>query len=110
MEKEIKIQGYEHIALNILIKKYQEDDIVTNKSLIPDFWYYDNNNIKRRYFPDIYILSKKLIIEVKSVWTNKMDKNEILLKEKSVTDLGYIFEKMVFDKKGNLINDNNIKK
>lgn len=73
-KKIIRVQGYESKALNILFEKYNENDIIIgskniHKYLNKRFYYYDKNNIKHQYFPDLYIIPDKKIIEVKSEWT-----------------------------------------
>lgn len=102
--KEIKIQGYEHFALNLLFKKYTEDLIVFNKKEIPKFRYIVNEKC-HFYIPDIYIPKENLIIEVKSKWTLEKHKEINELKKQSVLQNGYNFKYMVFDRKGELINE-----
>jgi hypothetical protein len=74
--KIVKIQGYENIALDILLKEYKEQDILTNRSdmLKISYWYNKKNRI---YFPDIYIPNQNKIIEVKS--------NRFLIQNKSTS-------------------------
>jgi hypothetical protein len=48
------IQGYEHFALDILLKEYNEEQIKTERIDMPNIKYTFNNKNKR-YFPDIYI-------------------------------------------------------
>lgn len=103
--KKLLCQGYEPFALQDLLKKYNEKDIVTNKKLIPQFWYFTPDNKKHKYFPDIFIPNKNLIIEVKSTWTDTLNKNIILLKKLCVENSGYLYQKMVYDRKGRLINE-----
>lgn len=81
--KIIKIQGYEDYALeNIILKKYSVDDIFYNTKdiieLIGKIDYYYNGSI-HYYYPDFYIKSLNLIIEVKSDYTYKknLELNEI---------------------------------
>ena len=95
----IKVQGYEPYALDELYKLYSEDDIVTDRKLIPKFEYSDNC-IKRFYFPDIYIKSINKIIEVKSTWTYKTNEKKCMLKGKSCIDKSYKFELWIYDKAG----------
>ena len=96
------IQGYEHFSLNILVEKYEETDILTHKG-VPIINYVFEEK-ERKYYPDIYIKSENLNIEVKSTWTYKkyLDKN--LAKQQACLDQGYNFMFMIFDNKGNLIN------
>ena len=102
----IKIQGYEHYAVDELLQKecISEDDIITGCNNVPTIWYNDENGKKRRHYVDIYIPSKNLCIEVKSTWTFTLHNNRILLKQSAGKALGYNYEIWVYDYKGNKIN------
>jgi len=67
--KVVRIQGYENFAIRDLLNDgVPEEAIITGKKLIPVIPYkFEGNN--RLYYPDIYIPSKNLIIEVKSLYT-----------------------------------------
>jgi hypothetical protein len=103
----IKVQGYEPFALDKLIKEWyiKEDDIITDRTKVPEIWWIDSNNKKRRYFIDIFIPLKNLAIEVKSTWTIKTDKDNNQRKLQAVRDLGYNTLLWVFDKKGNVVKE-----
>jgi len=89
----IKVQGYEPIALQILLNiGYKQEDIITSKNEVPEVWYLDENNKKHRYFCDIYIKTIDKIIEVKSTWTYNFEKEINLLKANACLELGYDFE------------------
>ncbi len=89
----IRIQGFEYKALDELYKIYLEDDIITSRTDIPIiFW---NNG--RRYFPDIFIKSKNMFIEVKSTWTFSKQKEETLEKAKACILSKYNIEIWVYD-------------
>ena len=60
------VQGYEPQALDILLKKYDENDIVCSNS--PTIYYSFNGN-KHLHVTDIFIKSENKIIEAKSKWT-----------------------------------------
>ena len=66
-----------------------EDDIVCGKNL-PEIWYYMKNKM-HRYFADIYIKSKNMIIEVKSTYTLVADELKNKLKRQACSDAGYVF-------------------
>lgn len=74
------VQGYEPICIQSLLDTgFDEDDIVVDSEVIPVIEYKCSQTGKnRRYFPDIFIPSKNLVIEVKSVYTYELDveKNE----------------------------------
>jgi hypothetical protein len=103
--KIIKIQGYEHFALDELTQteNISEEDIVTGTINVPTIWYNDSNNKKRRHFVDIFIPSKNKCIEVKSTWTFTKQKDIIFLKQSAAKELGYLYEIWVYDKEGNKV-------
>ena len=100
--KIIVYQGYENFAFEELIniENILEEDIITNRKDVPEIWYFDNTNKKRRHYVDMYIPSQNRCIEVKSSWTNQ-EKNNVLEKQQSAINLGYKYEIWIFDKKGN---------
>ena len=59
------------------------------------------------YYPDFYIPSENLIVEVKSTWTfahpDKYDKN--IAKRDACLAAGYNFEFYIFDRKGKLVDE-----
>lgn len=101
--KTILVQGYENYALDYLLKNldYNELDILTSELDMPECWYYIETKY-RRYFPDIYIPKDNLVIEVKSTYTYKLEKNEVITKCKSIKYNGYNMWLMIFGKKGEL--------
>lgn len=102
----VRIQGYENLALDILISKYKEDDIiVTNKEIREEIGILNYIMDKREhtYVPDIYIKLENKIIEVKSNWTYELELEKNNLKKKSCEDVGIKFEFWIFNKKGDLI-------
>jgi len=93
--KIIKVQGYEDKALDLLLQEYDESEIETQRSNVPEIWYFDKDGIKHRYFPDIYIKKDNLIIEVKSLYTYENNVNINNLKKKSCIESGYEFKFMI---------------
>jgi hypothetical protein len=95
----VKVQGYEPQALDILLKYYSEEDLILGASAIKEkvgvIMYTDNKGKKHRYFPDIYILSINKIIEVKSGWTYKIQKDVNELKKEACVNAGIDFEFMI---------------
>jgi hypothetical protein len=96
------IQGYEHFAIQELLKKYSEDQIQSERKNIPRFKYIKDEK-ERYYFPDIYIPTTKQIIEIKSSYTFEKDKEKLDLLKPCIEKEGYIFEIWIFDRKGNRI-------
>ena len=96
----IKIQGYENIALDELIKNYNENDIITNRNEMPKIMYFFKGKLLR-YYPDIWIKSENKIIEVKSIWTYKQHLIKNIHKALSTRKLRYYYEIWIYDKYGN---------
>jgi len=109
----VNIQGYENLALDILFKKYKENDILIDDKDIENeigiIFYYDKNNKKHRYYPDFYIISENKIIEVKSNYTLIKDEYVNSLKKEQSINLGFGFAYMVFNKKKRLLTEEEIK-
>jgi hypothetical protein len=103
--KLIKIQGFEHYALDELLKceSICESDIITGCKNVPVIWYNDANDKKHRHYVDIYIPLQNKCIEVKSTWTFKTQKETIFLKQNAAKELGYLYEIWVYDNKGNKV-------
>lgn len=99
--KEVKVQGYEHLALSLLENKYKlkQNDIITQ---FDNQIYYTFIKKYHKYFPDIYIKSLNKIIEVKSDYVYKKELQKNIIKKKACLYLGYHFEFWIFDKKHNL--------
>lgn len=89
--KTILLQGNEPILLTNLLKVYNEDEILHKKIDMPKFMYFYNNTI-HRYYPDFYIPCENLIIEVKSKYTNSINKEINKKKFKSVIKKGFKFK------------------
>lgn len=98
-----KIQGYENYAIDILITKHDECDIIIGRKNITECIGKVKYGVDRQYFPDIFIKSLCLVIEVKSSWTYNKNMENIKLKRQAIIDMGYNFEMWVFDKSSNLI-------
>lgn len=73
-----------------MITLYDEEDIVVGCDRLPPIWY-NNPETKRksRYFPDAYIISENMVIEVKSWWTFKKDYDNNIAKFKRIVAMGF---------------------
>lgn len=89
--KTITYQGYENVALDELLKTFNEEDIINDVKLMPKF-IYEFNNKSHRYYPDIYIPSQRKIIEVKSEYTYNKQLEQNNCKKTQVVNDGYTFE------------------
>ncbi len=87
------VQGYEPKLLDELVLIYEENEILTDRKDMPEFWYFTEDNKEHRYFPDVYIPKDNLIYEVKSEWTLEQEKKKgtYNLKKQSVIDAGFKF-------------------
>jgi hypothetical protein len=103
--KIVRVQGYEDKALKILLEEgICEDDIlvakgeIINEIGIIEYFFKDKNKF---YFPDFFIKSLNMVIEVKSTWTfdnnGKIQKedNIIFAKRDACISLGYKFRIMI---------------
>ncbi len=89
--EKILLQGNEHIVLEELeISGYCYNDILTERKDMPKITYFQDG-IEHRYYPDFYIPSENLIIEVKSEWTFNVQLEKNLKKIEAVKALGFNF-------------------
>jgi endogenous inhibitor of DNA gyrase (YacG/DUF329 family) len=92
----IKVQGYERYVIPLLINKYGRDDILIGHENNPIEYYYNGKN--RLYYPDVYIKSENKIIEVKSTFSFKYDKDKNLAKRDGCILKSFNFEFHIWDK------------
>ena len=93
--KTVRVQGYEPDVLDLLLQSFEEDDLVVGlKNIINEIGqiHYTFNNATRTYYPDIYIKSQNLVIEVKSQWTYNMEKEKNEAKRLACLEKGLNFE------------------
>jgi hypothetical protein len=96
-----KVQGYEPFALRELLNIGTcEEDIVIGDKKISDYigkiFYHDLAGTRRRYYPDIYIISLNKIIEVKSTYTYTSSYEVNQLKKDATLSKGLCFEFWVY--------------
>ena len=94
----VKVQGYENVALDELVQKYEEDDILIGRCAIPTIDYYINDT-KHVYFPDFMIKSENKIIEIKSEWTIQLKRGNVEEKALATVKAGYKYEIWVYNDK-----------
>jgi len=100
----VKIQGYENFALDILLKTYDESDLIIDRKMIPKVWYdKPNSKNKHQYTTDIFISKENKFVEVKSPYTYEKYLDINLMKESASVKAGFTFEFMIIDEKGRLI-------
>lgn len=98
--KIVWVQGSEDKALNKLLLEYRESDILIEDDKITrqigKIYYTGLDGKTHRYIPDIYIISERKIVEVKSSFTFKIQEKTNRLKQHACLDAGYRFEFMIF--------------
>lgn len=94
----VYIQGYEYMALDILISQ-KEDVVLCGKK---HKFRYSFKERHKTYYPDIFIPNKNLYIEVKSQYTFEVQKKQNLAKREAVLSAGFNFEFWIFDQNKNL--------
>lgn len=105
--RNILCQGYEPLALDLLLKNgINEHDILTDSEIsasccFPKF-IYEIDGKNHRYYPDIYVASEDKFIEVKSDYTVTIEKDNVMLKAQTVKKYGYNIEIWIFDQKERL--------
>lgn len=98
--KIISVQGYEPLALDILYRKYIESEIIICGKM--HMFYYEFEESRKRYYPDIFIPKENLYIDVKSEYTLNIDYNKNICKQNSVISSGFKFEFWKLDPNGSL--------
>ena len=101
---QVRTQGYEKYVLDVLIEYFDNTKIeVDSKKSIR---YKDENGKIRRYYPDIII--DNLLFEVKSLYTLKLHKNNVLLKMEASKNAGYIPFLVVWEPKESEMCENSL--
>lgn len=95
----IFLQGYEPYALEILLKKYAEEEIITKAEKMPELWWTDATEQKHRHFIDFYIPKTNTMIEVKSDYTLTRGLEASLRKQDAALKENYSYEIWVINKK-----------
>jgi hypothetical protein len=98
--KTVKVQGYEPQALDLLLKYFNESDVIaSDKKIRKEVGKicYQYNGKQKRYFPDIYIKSIQTFVEVKSSYTLMYDFPFSLAKRNAIFEAGYDFAWHVVD-------------
>lgn len=94
--KSVLIQGNEDKALNQLLQKYDESNLIVEDKNIENcigiIYYKGLDGKTHRYYPDIYIRSENMIVEVKSSYTYKLQEKTNKIKELACVNAGYRFK------------------
>lgn len=109
--KTYKVQGYENVAIEYLLKTYsfKEESFIISDNDISNItgaiMWTDFNGISHRYYPDFYLTENHTLYEVKSEYTYKTAKEDGSLDKKieACEHLGLDIIVLVFNKKKQLI-------
>ena len=85
-------QGYENVALELLLQEYDQSQIIMDILEIPIISYG-----RKRYFPDFFIPLKNLIIEVKSNFTYQCQLDQNIQKANATINASFNFEFWICD-------------
>jgi len=99
--KIVRCQGYEPFGFNILLKEYNESEIINDRTLIPKIKYIENQK-ERIHCPDFYIKSNNLLIDVKSNYTYNLHKVNMSLKQNAAIQCGFKYKIYIFNDNGTL--------
>lgn len=102
--KQVRTQGYEKYVLDILIRYFDNTKIEVDSR--KSIRYKDIDGKTRRYYPDIII--DNLLFEVKSPYTLKLHKNNVLLKMKASKESGYMPFLIVWEPKESEMCENSL--
>ena len=100
--KTCDVIGDEDLCIKDLLTHYDETDIIVEAIEIPVIKYIFDDK-KSVYYPDIYIKSKNILIEVKSDYTYKKHKSRNDFKLKESAKQGYNVELWIYNKHKDLI-------
>lgn len=91
-----RIRGVEWKALDELLEKYDENDLIVETKKIPKIKYLWEDGTEHHYYPDIYIPKDNLIIEVKSTYFMEKDFDKNQRKAAATKEAGYDFKFMIY--------------
>lgn len=97
----IKVQGYEPYAYDDLLKgDYTETELIDGYNQRPVIRYYFEDS-QHSYYPDIYIIIDKVIVEVKSEFFFQMAEEKTKAKMLACAEQDYHSEIWIYGKSGN---------
>lgn len=103
---EYTYQGFEDMGINTLLASGLTEDqiVISNTLIIPTITYFNPvKNKDCRYFPDIFIPHENRLIEIKSEYTMRAQKEENMAKQYASTISGFRHEIWVYSRKGELL-------
>lgn len=101
----IKIQGYENVAIDLLLKEGISEQELYFGTDIPTIPYTEDDNTNHVYFPDIYIKHLNTIVEIKCEYSFLQSVSKNYLKFKATLRNGYKLRLIVFNTKKQIVHD-----
>jgi len=103
--KVVNYQGYENFGFDELLfnEHIDENDIITNRTEVPEIWYFNKEGKRCRHYVDIFITSQNRCIEIKSTWTHKLN-NSIYEKQNAAIEQGFLYDVWIYNEKGVRLN------
>ena len=101
----MRYQGHENFGLDELLfnQHIDEDDITTSRTEVPEIWYNNKQGKRCRHYVDIFIKSQNRCVEIKSVWTHKLN-NNVYEKQAAAIEQGYLYDVWIYTRDGKLVN------
>jgi hypothetical protein len=88
--KTFKVQGYEDVFLERISEfGFSLDCLAQGRKNCPTIPWIDSNNVSHVYFPDFFVQSENLLIEIKSSWTFKNNEVSTIAKLDAAKKIGY---------------------
>ena len=96
--RQVAVQGYEPFCIDLLLKEYDEDDLRFGAEIEGSPFHYTHPETERDscYFPDMYVVSTRTVVEVKSPYFYDLEKDKNLAKWRAVKERGYNMKVYVF--------------
>ena len=96
--RQVAVQGYEPFCIDLLLKEYDEDDLRFGAEIEGSPFHYTHPETERDscYFPDVYVVSTRTVVEVKSPYFYDLEKDKNLAKWRAVKERGYNMKVYVF--------------
>ena len=99
----VYLMGFEPFCMDELLLFYPQANICLDYAEMPEVTYMTSDGKWHKYFPDMFILSERRFVEVKSTWTlsNSKEREKNWLKWKACRDAKIPLDVIVYDTHGN---------
>lgn len=101
------LQGYESIGIQYILHNFNisASDIIAGRIEIIPKIQYAFNGTQKLYFPDIFIPSLNLIVEIKSEYILNLELDKNMAKQAACKAAGYDHKILIFDQKQNFVKE-----